>query len=134
MTSAYNEAMHKSDSKYKVYLHQDVFIVNTNFIFDILNVFKNNINIGLMGMVGVKNIPLSGIWWADFSKVGEVYDSHRGFTELLKFNEIKDRYEGVKGIDGLIMITQYNLNWREDIFNGWHFYDFHKVLNLFVKG
>ncbi|NRU88044.1 hypothetical protein DFH41_002631 [Clostridium beijerinckii] len=26
MTSAYNEAIQKSDSKYKVYLHQDVYI------------------------------------------------------------------------------------------------------------
>jgi len=134
MASAYNDSMHKSDAKYKVYLHQDAFIVNTNFIFDVLNVFKNNINIGLMGMVGVKNIPLSGIWWEDFSKVGEVYDSHRGFTELLKFNEIKNKYEDVKGIDGLIMITQYNLTWREDIFNGWHFYDLSQSAEFIREG
>ena len=32
LTSAYNEAMKQSDAKYKVYLHQDVFIINKNFI------------------------------------------------------------------------------------------------------
>ena len=30
MTKAYNEAMNQSDAKYKVYMHQDVFILNKN--------------------------------------------------------------------------------------------------------
>ena len=33
---AYNAAMKSSDAKYKVYLHQDVFIYNRQFIIDIL--------------------------------------------------------------------------------------------------
>lgn len=41
ITSAYNFAMKDCDAKYKVYLHQDVFIINKNFIFDILEVFNN---------------------------------------------------------------------------------------------
>ena len=36
MTSGYNNAMKKTDAKYKVYLHQDVFILNHNFLMDIL--------------------------------------------------------------------------------------------------
>lgn len=40
IASAYNEAIQKSDSKYKVYLHQDVYIQNSNFINEILNIFK----------------------------------------------------------------------------------------------
>lgn len=133
MTSAYNEAMQKSDSKYKVYLHQDVYIQNTNFIIDILNVFKRDIKIGLMGMVGAKIIPVSGIWWQDHWKVGKVYDSHKGVVELLNFSEINDLYTEVKGIDGLIMITQYDLPWREDIFDGWHFYDISQSLEFIRK-
>ena len=34
MTSGYNEAMRASDAKYKVYLHQDVLILNRGFIYD----------------------------------------------------------------------------------------------------
>ncbi|NRT75732.1 glycosyltransferase [Clostridium beijerinckii] len=134
MTSAYNEAMQKSDSKYKVYLHQDVYIQNENFIIDILDIFKNDENIGLMGMVGAKIIPVSGIWWEDHIKVGKVFDSHRGFIELLNFNEVQDSYTDVKGIDGLIMITQYDLPWRDDIFDGWHFYDLSQSVEFIKKG
>jgi glycosyltransferase involved in cell wall biosynthesis len=134
LTSAYNEAMQKSDSKYKVYLHQDVYIQNTNFIIDILNVFKRDIKIGLIGMVGAKIIPVSGIWWEDHCKVGKVYDSHRGVIELLNFNDVNDLYTETKGIDGLIMITQYDLSWREDIFDGWHFYDLSHSIEFTRRG
>ena len=51
MTSGYNQAMKESDAKYKVYLHQDVFIVNQNFIPDILTLFRQK-EIGMIGMVG----------------------------------------------------------------------------------
>ncbi|OVE68410.1 glycosyl transferase [Clostridium diolis] len=134
MTSAYNEAIQKSDSKYKVYLHQDVYIQNNNFINQILNIFKDDANIGLIGMVGAKIIPVSGIWWDDPCKVGKVYDSHRGTMELLVFNEINDLYSEVKGIDGLIMITQYDLPWIEDIFDGWHFYDASQSVEFIKRG
>ncbi len=40
IASAYNKAMRETDSKYKVYLHQDAFIINKNFIYDILEIFK----------------------------------------------------------------------------------------------
>ena len=134
LTSAYNEAMHKSDSKYKVYLHEDVYIQNTNFINDILNIFKSDQNIGLIGVAGAKIIPVSGIWQEDHRKVGKVFDSHRGVVELLNYNEITDLYTEVKGIDGLIMITQYDLLWRDDIFDGWHFYDLSQSIEFIRKG
>ncbi|WP_238916926.1 glycosyltransferase [Clostridium sp. YIM B02555] len=134
ITSAYNEAMQKSDAKYKVYLHQDVYIQNQNFIRDILNIFKADQNIGLIGMAGAKIMPVSGIWWEDHCKVGKVYDSHSGTMKLLTFNEINDLYTEVKGIDGLIIITQYDLPWRDDIFDGWHFYDLSQSVEFLRKG
>ena len=42
ITSAYNKAMKATDAKYKVYLHQDVFITNKNFILNCLEIFIKN--------------------------------------------------------------------------------------------
>ncbi|UYZ37759.1 glycosyltransferase [Clostridium beijerinckii] len=134
IASAYNEAMQKSDSKYKVYLHQDVYIQNTNFVEDILSIFNSNQDIGLIGVVGAKVIPVSGVWWDDPCRVGKVFDSHRGLMELLSFNEFSEPYTDVKGIDGLIMITQYDIKWREDLFDGWHFYDLSQSTEFIQKG
>jgi len=133
LTSGYNEAMQKSDSKYKVYLHQDVYIQNINFIDDILNIFKSDLTIGLIGMIGCKVIPASGKWWDDYGSVGKVFDSQTGLMKLIALNEVIDNYVEVNGIDGLIMITQYDLPWRDDIFDGWHFYDISQCVEFTKK-
>ena len=36
LTSGYNQEMKKNDAKYKVYLHQDTYILNTNFLFEVI--------------------------------------------------------------------------------------------------
>ncbi|ERI90854.1 glycosyltransferase, group 2 family protein [Clostridiales bacterium oral taxon 876 str. F0540] len=133
MTSGYNEAMHSSDAKYKVYLHQDTFVVNKNFLFDMLKVFSSSEKIGIIGVTGTKVIPSNGVWWESAHTYGKVYENHEEIMELLAFNEVKNIYEEVKAIDGLIMITQYDLPWREDIFDGWHFYDVSQSVEFTLK-
>lgn len=133
MASGYNEAMKQSDAKYKVYLHQDVFIINKNFIYDIISIFRNS-NIGIIGCIGTKCIPISGIWWESTRKFGKVYDSHTGKMELLEFKECDKEIELVEAIDGLIMITQYDVEWRKKLFDGWHFYDISQSMEFNIKG
>ncbi len=134
MTQGYNKAMKESDAKYKVYLHQDVYIINKSFIRDVLDVFNSNDEIGMLGMAGAKTIPTNGVWWESIHKYGEVYESHTGKMDLLQFNKVTNNYEEVKVIDGLIMITQYDIPWREDIFDGWHFYDVSQSVEYISKG
>ncbi|MGH4120181.1 glycosyltransferase [Clostridium sp.] len=133
LTKAYNNAMNSCDSKYKVYLHQDVSIININFIDDILKVFSLD-SIGVIGMCGTKTIPDNGIWWEGSELVGKVYESHTGKMALLKFNETESEYNEVDGVDGLIIITQYDIPWREDIFKGWHFYDLSQCMEFKKRG
>ena len=134
MTSGYNEAMKSTDAKYKVYLHQDTFIINKNFINDIISIFKLDDSIGIIGMVGSKNIPNNAIWWEASKKYGKVYESHTGNIKILSFDEGDYVYEEVKAIDGLIMITQQDMFWREDLFEGWHFYDISQCLEFILAG
>lgn len=122
MASAYNQANGQSDAKYKIYLHQDVFIIHKYFLQDVLNIFQNP-RVGLIGVAGSGQIPTNGIWWESGCNFGKVYDSHSGAMRLVAFQEVSDDYQEVQCIDGLIMITQYDLPWREDLFTGWHFYD-----------
>ena len=133
IASGYNKAMRKSDAKYKVYLHQDVFIINKNFIFDIIKLFDSNIQIGMIGVAGVDILPENGVWWESKSLVGGIYDSHTGLMELYCW-ENDDQYKFVQAIDGLIIVTQYDLPWREDVFNGWHFYDISQSIEFAQKG
>jgi glycosyltransferase involved in cell wall biosynthesis len=134
ITKAYNEAMKASDARYKVYMHQDVFVINKNFIFDILNIFQNDKNVGLLGVIGAKAIPTSGLWQDSGSKYGKVYDSHTSKMELTCFDEVDKDYESVKVIDGLIMATQYDIPWCEEKFDGWSFYDLSQSMEFIKAG
>ncbi len=134
ITSGYNAAMKDSDAKYKVYLHQDTFIINKNFVYDMLSVFNSDDKVGIIGVAGAKTIPTNGVWWDSTYKYGQVYESNIGKMELLSFNEVTKDYEEVKAIDGLIIITQYDVPWREDIFDGWHFYDVSQSVEFNLAG
>lgn len=134
MTSGYNQGMKMSDAKYKVYLHQDVLITNKNFIFDFLEIFNDSEDVGMIGLIGSDKIPENGIWWEETNKSGKVYDNHTGIMQLLAFKEITSLYKEVSIIDGLLMITQVDILWREDIFNNWHFYDASQCLEFIKYG
>ncbi|SHJ04478.1 glycosyltransferase [Propionispora hippei] len=131
--NAYNQAIGESDAKYKIYLHENVVIINKNFIRDILQVFEDSV-VGLIGVAGSTQVPANGIWWEANCTYGKVFDSHRGYMELVAFQNVENEYQEVQCIDGLIMITQYDLPWREDLFNGWHFYDCSQSMEFIKAG
>lgn len=121
MTSGYNEAMEYSKAKYKVYLHQDTFLINADFLQDILKIFQQNEQIGMIGVIGAPSIPTNGIMW-DEKRYGMVYEQHIYETVMLS-NPCEREVEEVEAIDGLLMITQYDVKWRSDLFDKWDFYD-----------
>ena len=120
MTSGYNEGMRASDAKYKVYLHQDTFIVNHDFIQDILDIFTQDSSIGMIGMVGAPDLPYTGIMW-DGKRCGGLYHWNVISTQESWMKE--NTFSEVEVIDGFLMATQYDVPWREDLFDKWDFYD-----------
>ena len=123
MAAGYNEAMRQSDAKYKVYLHQDTLIVNKDFVRDIQKIFAEPA-IGLIGMIGCRSLPATGIWWDGLRTYGRVLHAcePESVTDTICMQPEGDWVE-VESVDGLILITQYDIPWREDLFDGWHFYD-----------
>lgn len=119
MTAGYNAAMQATDAKYKIYLHQDVFIVNRNFLSDILEIFADE-SIGMIGMVGSPRLPEHSVMWYG-ERIGKIYSSNVVEAGISLIGEKEDR--DVEAVDGLLMITQYDVPWREDLFKGWDFYD-----------
>lgn len=136
MAAGYNEALSKSDAKYKVYLHQDVHILNPNFISNVLTAFRQSSTLGLLGVIGAAYLPPSGMWWECADNYGQVFGSHSGVMELLAFNNCEPElpYQPVMAVDGLLMITQTDIRWREDLFPGWHYYDMSQCMEFVRAG
>ena len=123
MAAAYNDAMNKTDAKYKIYLHQDTLVVNKNLVADLLKIFRDE-KIGAVGMIGCMSLPKNGVWWDGLRIYGRVLhacepesvtDSH--------CDEPNGDYQIVEAVDGFFIATQHDLTWRDDLFDGWHFYD-----------
>ena len=123
MASGYNGAMRSSDAKYKIYLHQDTFIVETFFLDYLLRLFRKSSRIGMVGIVGAERLSGDGVMWHE-QRCGNFYrlDGLRkdGFDNVEPF---KRGHREVEAIDGLLMATQHDLSWREDVFDGFDFYD-----------
>lgn len=136
MTEGYNRAMRQSDAKYKVYLHQDTFIVNQEFVMDIIAIFEQNAGIGMIGMIGKEKMPKSGIMWDDYQRVGTLYEHHNYEVSVINEINIPDQvdYVPVEAVDGFIMITQYDVLWREDLFDKWDFYDASQSMEFIRAG
>ncbi|MBB6671508.1 glycosyltransferase [Cohnella nanjingensis] len=134
LAAGYNHAMQQSDAKYKVYLHQDVFIINRNMIQDVISLFQENPNLGIMGLVGAEKLPINAIWWQASSIWGKVYENHTGRMDLLSFQDVNRPYQSVESLDGLLLVTQFDLPWQEEHFDGWHMYDLSQCIEFKKHG
>lgn len=138
MAAGYEEARQASDAKYKVYLHQDLEITNENFIADILAEFRLDKNVGLIGMIGTKHLHPDCNWWDNtegslVGGAGEIF-AERTPNKLDFSNVMKNDWEQVEAVDGILMATQYDVPWRTDIMDSWHFYDMSQCLEYSRAG
>ena len=133
MAGGYNSAMAASDAKYKVYLHQDTFIINKTFMYDVLCLFGAGVRLGLLGVAGCQSLPASGVWWEGKNLFGKVVEYRQTF-HVLRFADPSGPFARVQAVDGLIMVTRYDLPWREDLFSGFHFYDTSQSLEFLKAG
>lgn len=107
--AGYNEAIEASDARYKVYIKQGVYITETNFISHILDVFSDS-RIGMIGIRGAEKMS------------NDMIVSHSmGYSQ--SGMESGDKYQIVQAIDGALMATQYDIRFREDLFDGMDFFD-----------
>ena len=130
MCSAYNAGMKESDARYKVYLHQDVFIRNINFLSDILSIFERDSSIGMIGMIGGNNMPVMGTWNTGLVDVRNPAVAYYlcGKREWNGFDV------EVEAVDGILIATQYDLPWREDLFTHFDFYDISQSFEMRKAG
>ncbi len=128
MAAGYQMAMEHTDARYKIYMHQDTFIINREFLRDMLSVFRSDDRIGTIGMVGCDDVPINAQAVAAWN-VGCVY--HNCIPARVQYTQRADRQPvDVEAVDGLLLATQHDVRWREDLFDGWDFYDISECFEM----
>lgn len=133
MAAGYNEAMKRSDAKYKIYLHQDVFLICPDMISELLRVFEES-TIGMVGVLGNQEL-LPGADYTLKWDCGSLYMSDLLSTQSI--NNIKDDGKGYVDVvcaDGAFLATQVDLPWDEETFDGWDFYDISQSVRFHQAG
>lgn len=123
----YEEARNASDAKYKIYIHQDTFIVNSNILFDLLNIFNQDKRIGAVGVKGSKSILGNEVSLAE-EVFGECismnskknYCSSRFIKE--KASQTKGIYTEAGCLWGCFIATQIDFEWEDVFENDWKYY------------
>jgi GT2 family glycosyltransferase len=147
MAEGYQRAMEASAARYKLYVHQDLYLVNRRLLSELLHLFDTYPRLGMVGVVGATRIPPKAIWWINnaFHSYGRLREFFRpgGFPASLyvrrrvlhfsRFRSVVGDYVPAAVVDGLFMATQYDLPWANSL-GGFELYDHVQALEFIKAG
>jgi hypothetical protein len=126
MAEGYQRAMEASTARYKIYVHQDVYIVHRELLPKLVTLFRTHSRLGMVGVVGATRLTASGIWWLNNAShsYGRIWEYSRpgGFwswlgpfnrrrLHLIRYRSFVGDYLPAAVVDGLFLATQYDLPW-----------------------
>ncbi len=126
----YQQAMEQSDAEYKIYMHQDVFLIDPDFLNDMTGLFERRPQAGLAGVLGAAGVSGDRRFYRSWD-LGNVI----GCSEKKSFqNELDCRETQAQILDGMLLMTKADLPWRHDVLGGWDFYDISQSLEFAKAG
>lgn len=137
LSQVYNEIIEESNYDIIVLCHDDIYFDTNNWGKKLLKNFQNN-DFGIIGVAGTTNIPVSGRWWEDMSKMsGIVNHEHEGRKWESKYsNSLINSLQEVCLIDGVFISlnkNKINNKFNESV-KGFHFYDVYFSVENHLSG
>jgi hypothetical protein len=137
LSEVYNEIISESNFDVVVLCHDDIYFDTNNWATKLVRQFDKNSDYGILGMAGTTEMPKSGMWWEDRSKMyGIVNHESEGKKWESKYsdslgNDIKE----VVVVDGVfIAINKQRIksNFDENV-SGFHMYDVNFCFKNFLQ-
>lgn len=124
MTQGYNAGMHLSNARYKIYIHQDTFIFDPDYTWSIVQELKKG-EYRMLGVAGAGKMSPDGVWWNC-----NPLDKHLCLYQDTILSMLPSVTESPENefvptvcLDGVLIATSLDMEWREDLFSNFHFYD-----------
>jgi len=125
MCYGYNRAMRETDAKYKIYLHHDSFLIKEDALRRTVELLNSEAGWKMLGIAGSTGMA-DDFAWAHSRVENLRYNLYQDkvLETVLSQSAVKHGdVEDAEAIDGVFIATSEDLPWREDLFDGWHFYD-----------
>lgn len=152
MTAGYELARKSVSAEIKLYIHQDTFIFDEEYVKNLIEKLQNE-EFAMLGLAGTKKLPDSAVW-GESAPEDMMFCLYQDFTlqALLAVTESfaeesdTETWESSGGtlmdtgcceaecIDGVLMAAREDVPWREDLFQGFHFYDISACMEYRKRG
>jgi len=127
LSVVYNQIISQSIHDIVILCHDDIYFDTTGWVNKILKHFEKNSEYGILGVAGSTNMPKSGMWWEDKSKmVGIVNHEHEGKKWESKYsNNLGNDIKETLIVDGLFIALHKERikHTFDESVEGFHFYD-----------
>jgi hypothetical protein len=116
ISEAYNYGSYKAKHNIKVFIHDDIDMLEPNWVFKVIKCFSENINCGLLGLVGSNSVNHYDNWWEGSEYIYGDQIIRDQETCLIKGQKIPDEgIYSIKVIDGCFMATNRNFKFDEKL-------------------
>lgn len=142
MFSKYNKGIEiakPQDEDILVFVHEDVKILDENFFKKLELVFNKKSEVGLIGIVGTKELVPTG-WWSNDHKhhVGHWYQEYENGTQRHMIRKIGFDSDMV-AVDGCVFAVRgkvaKGVKFQEELYpNSFHFYDYSYCISVLEVG
>lgn len=137
LSKVYNEILDESENDIVVLIHDDLEFDTKNWGDKVINIFNKNPEYGILGLAGTTQLPKSGMWWEDRTKMyGIVNHKNQGKKWESKYSpSLGNKLKNVVLVDGLfISINKKNIKERfDESVEGFHMYDVNFCVKNFLS-
>lgn len=139
LTKLYSEMINSKDINADIilFIHDDIEFLKPGWGEEILRLFKEHEDYGIIGVAGSAQFDESGAWWQYDKKYGQVLHRHNGKSWLTAFSPLlNEDLKEVVVIDGLFMaVHKKRITQNFDIsIEGFNMYDIDFCLANFLDG
>jgi hypothetical protein len=138
LSQIYNEIISESSNDIVVLCHDDIYFDTKNWGQKLKKLFDKNSNFAILGVAGSTNLPKSGMWWEDRSKMwGIVNHEHESKKWESRYSDsLQNNIKEVILVDGLFTAidkTKIKKEYDESV-PGFHMYDVNFCYRNFLEG
>jgi hypothetical protein len=126
----------KTENDIIVFIHDDIEFLRKGWGGEILRLFNENEDYGIIGIAGSAQFDANATWWQYEKKFGQVLHRHEGKSWLTAFSPLLDKdLQEVCVIDGLFMaVHRKRITKGFDETKKFDFYDVSLCLDNFLDG